>query len=57
MGFDYKVDFAFKFIYKAALNRILFEHEIDHVFAEKSCKSNIVEALKLRNGIINILNL
>jgi isopentenyl-diphosphate delta-isomerase len=32
MGIDVQPEFAFKFIYKAALDRNLIEHEFDHVF-------------------------
>jgi len=32
MGIDVQPEFAFKFIYKAALDRDLIEHELDHVF-------------------------
>ncbi|MEJ7646860.1 MAG: isopentenyl-diphosphate Delta-isomerase [Chryseolinea sp.] len=32
MGIDVQPEFAFKFLYKAALDRGLIEHEYDHVF-------------------------
>jgi isopentenyl-diphosphate Delta-isomerase len=32
MGIDFQTEFAFKFIYKASLDKGLVEHECDHVF-------------------------
>lgn len=31
MGIDFQPEFVFKFIYKAALDNDLIEHELDHV--------------------------
>ena len=51
MGIDISTEFAYKFIYQAALDKNLIEHEYDHVYVgtfdgEPSINTEEVEAWK-----------